>query len=447
MNSSLLYRLEEKPKGTVLLLSSLQWFVFMLANFITVPIVLGQALGLGEADIALFVSHTLLVCGLIGILQVSVGHRLPILEGPAGMWWGVFIVLIEMNKQTGDSASGLLAELQMGLIVSSSVFIGLAVFKLLPKVISLFTPAITGTFLVLLAIQLSPSLIKGVLGIGFRGSEQVLSQIVILSAVLICFTVGLMMKGRGLMRSLAVLISLGVGWLLYAILGMVDFPQEQTAPWVALPTLMPFGTPQWNTGVVLTCLITAGILLSNLVASIQVTAAACGEQTSENMYSRGSLMTGIGTLLTGVFGTVGAVPLTVAASLISLTGIASRLPFIIASLAFIGLGLFPKLGLALSSIPQPVAYAVLFTVFGQLLGFGLRDLKKLELDQRDVFIVGLGLLTGAGMLFIPGTAWSAFPSIVGYVAGNGLIIGVGTAIVLEHLIFRKRMKQNEEGVQ
>ncbi|WP_010269298.1 purine/pyrimidine permease [Paenibacillus senegalensis] len=441
--SSLSYKLNDKPRGTVLFFSSLQWFVFMLANFVTVPVVLGQALGLAEAELALFVSRTLFLCGGIGALQVLFGHRLPILEGPAGMWWGVFVVLIGLHMQTGLPAQSLMLELQMGLLVCSAVFILLALFRLLPKVLHWFTPAVTGTFLVLLAFQLSPSLVQGVLGIGYRGSEQVIPLVMSISGLLIGLTVGLMLKGRGLIKNLAVLISIGAGWLIYAALGLVDLPDSRNTDWVAWPSWLPYGLPQWNTGVVLTCLITAGILLSNLVASIKVTAEASEEKTDMSTYSRGSLITGVGTFMSGLLGTVGAVPLTAAASLISLTGIASRLPFLLASAAFIVLGMFPKLGLLLSSIPQPVAYAVLFAVFGQLLGFGLRDLKKLKLDQRDVFIVGLSLLAGAGVLFINGDAWSVFPPVVGYLAGNGLIIGVALAIILEHVIFRNRASLEE----
>lgn len=445
--SALSYKLNDKPKGTVLLFSSLQWFIFMLANFVTVPVVLAQALGLAEAETAMFVSRTLFVCGMIGAFQVILGHRLPILEGPAGMWWGVFVVLIGLQVQAGLPAQNVLLELQMGLLVCSAVFILLALFKLLPKVLHLFTPAVTGTFLVLLAFQLTPSLIRGVLGIGFRGSEQVIPLVLCISGLLIGLTVGLMLKGRGLVKNLAVLFSLAAGWVIYAAFGLVDVPDSKSTDWLAWPAWLPYGIPQWNTGVVLTCLITACILLSNLVASIKVTAEACEEKVDNNTYSRGSLVTGAGTFLSGLLGTVGAVPLTAAASLISLTGIASRLPFLLASAAFIALGLFPKLGLLLSSIPQPVAYAVLFAVFGQLLGFGLRDFKKLKLDQRDVFIIGLSLLTGAGVLFIDGSAWSVFPPVVGYLAGNGLIIGVALAILLEHVIFRSRAQaaKEEEG--
>ncbi|MFD0869102.1 Putative purine permease ybbY [Chlamydia abortus] len=436
---ALLYKLNERPKGTVLWLSAIQWFIFMLANFITVPLVLGLTLGLSGEEISFYTSRTLFLCGLIGAIQVMFGHRLPIIEGPAGMWWGVFLVLITMNMQMGGTTQTLLAELEMGLIVSSLVFILLAVFRLLNRLRALFTPVVTGTFLVLLSMQVSKSLVEGVLGIGYEGSDQVIPKIVLLSLLLISFTVGIMMKAKGMLKSMAVLIGLGTGWLLYALLGMVRFPEEQ-APWAALPQVFPFGVPQWNTGIVITCVITSAILLSNLIASIQVFASAADEKVTDSMINRGSFMTGIGTLLAGLFGTVAAVPLTAAASMVVLTRIASRLPFLLASIGFIVLGLLPRVGQWLSTIPQPVGYAILFTVFGQLLGFGLRDYKRMELNLKDLFIIGFSLLSGVGLMFVPGSAWANLPSVFGYIVGNGLIVGVTLSIVLEHVVFKRKQQ-------
>ncbi|WP_213521969.1 purine/pyrimidine permease [Paenibacillus sp. J31TS4] len=434
--SAMQYKLNEHPRGTVLWFSSLQWFIFMMANVITVPIVLGHALGLGEVDTALYMSRTLLLCGAIGLLQVLFGHRFPIIEGPAGMWWGVIVVLLDMHLRAGGDALLLLRELEMGLGVGALVFLLLGVFRLLPHIKFLFTPIVTGAFLILLAIQMSKSILSGVLGIGFEGSTVVVPKIALLSLLLIGLTVGLMVKGRGLIKSMAVLIGLAAGWGVYAVLGMLHMP-EAAAPAFELPQLLPFGPPVWNTGVVVTCVLTSVILLSNLIASVQVFAEAAEEPAPGKLYSRGSVMTGAGTLAAGLFGTAPAVPLTAAASLVSLTGIASRLPFLLASAEMMVLGLFPAVGQLLSTIPQPVGYAVLFTVFGQLLGFGLKDIKRLALTQRELFIIGFTLLTGGGLMFLPSEVWAELPSLATYILGNGLIVGVVLAILLEHVVFRE----------
>ncbi|WAH36631.1 purine/pyrimidine permease [Alicyclobacillus dauci] len=433
----LLYHLNERPKGGELILSSIQWFIFSLANVITVPIVLGQALGLPANEVAQFTERTFFVCGLVGLVQSVLGHRYAIIEGPAGMWWGVFLVLIQMTKDEHGSTGQLLQELELGLIVAGVVFIILGLFGLLGFIRKLFTPVVTGTFLVLLALQVSKSLIEGVLGIGFRNHTTVSPEIVLLSVILMVVTILLMFRGKGMVKSIAVLIGLILGWIVYAVLGLIDAPNTHV-PAFHLPSIFPFGPPKFHLGVTITCAITAIILLSNLIASIQAFGAAAGESPTNATYNRGSLFTGIGTAIAGIFGAVGVVPLTAAASLVSLTGIASRLPFIIASSAVGLLGFFPYIGSLVATLPSPVGYAVLFTVFGQLLGFGLLDYKRLKLDQRDIFVVGIALLTGVGIYFIPGTAWMGLPPVLGYLLDNGLIVGIVLVLLLEHVIFRRK---------
>lgn len=432
----LLYRVNESPKGTILIFSSIQWFVFTLANIITVPIVLGLALGLSTDQIALFTERSFFICGLIGLLQAIFGHRYPIIEGPAGMWWGVFLVLIQMTEGGQGSIANLLQEIELGLIIAGIVFIVLGLFGLLGIIRKLFTPVVTGVFLVLLALQISRSLIEGILGIGFRSNETVSPEIVLLSVILIAVTILMMFKGKGIIKSIAILIGLIFGWILYALLGLTDVPHTDV-PVFTLPAIFPFGPPKFHLGVTITCAITALVLLSNLIASIQALGSASNEDPTNKTYNRGSLFTGMGTALAGMLGTVGMVPLAVSASLVSLTGIASRLPFIISSAAIAVLGLFPYIGSFVATLPEPVGFAILFAVFVQFLGFGLLDFKRLQMDQRDIFAVGIPLLTGAGIYFIPTAAWMGLPPMLGYLAGNGLIVGIVLALVMEHIVFRR----------
>ncbi|GMA49581.1 hypothetical protein GCM10025857_09380 [Alicyclobacillus contaminans] len=273
----LIYRLDQRPRGGALWLSTLQWFMFTLANIITVPIVVGHAFHLSAAGIAMFTERTFFVCGVIGFLQAWLGHRFPVIEGPAGMWWGVFLVLVQMAVDKGQSLGVLLQELELGLMVGGLVFIVLGVSGQLGRVRRLFTPAVTGTFLILVALQVAHSLVEGVLGIGFRGRETVAPEVAGLSVLVLAVAMGLMFKARGMVQSISVLIGLGCGWVLFSVFGLVDAPVADT-PWVALPSLLPFGPPKWNLGVCLTGAITGGILLSNLIASLQALAAAAGSR-------------------------------------------------------------------------------------------------------------------------------------------------------------------------
>ena len=352
------------------------------------------------------------------------------------MWWGVFLVLIEMAKATGEPMHDLERGIELGLVIAGALYVLLSACGWLDGIRKLFTPVVTGCFLVILGLQLSGSIVSGMFGIGWRGHQTVNLETTLLSLVLLALTVGLMAWGRGIWKTIAVLISLGAGWLLYGVFGLLQMPTLH--PVFALPQIFAFGTPLWHSGIVVTALLTAFILLSNLIASIQLFASAIGVEPEPIRFRRGTLVSGVGTAITGLFSAVGLVPLTTSSSLVSLTGIASRLPFLVASAMLTLIGLFPSIGELAATLPSPAGYAVLFVVFGQLLGFGLKDFHKLLMDQRDLFVLSIPLLAGVGVLFVPEMAWRSLPPIFAYVLGNGLILGTILVLILEHVVFRRR---------
>ena len=85
-----------------------------------------------------------------------------------------------------------------------------------------------------------------------------------------------------------------------------------------LPHILPFGLPRFQPGIVITPVITAIVLLSNIIASIQAfdSVTRC---PSPGAYSQGTLITGIGTSLSGLLGVVGNVPISGSASFVSIT--------------------------------------------------------------------------------------------------------------------------------
>lgn len=423
---------------SVLCLATLQWLAFTVANVVTVPVVLGQAFALSPAETARLMDQTFIAVGVVCLAQSLAGHRFPVIEGPAGMWWSVFLILAQITREVGASLAQLLQELEFGLLVAGAVTVLLVACGLLQVTRKLFTPAVTGTFLVLLCLQISRSVVAGVLGIGYEGHPGVNPQVAILCVALIAFTMFLMVKGRGLLQSLAVLVSLAVGWACFAAAGLADTPRWSQAGWWAWPAVLPWGHPRFHLGVAVTCVITSLILLSNLIASIQTMGRTLGVSAGRDRFWRGTLLTGWGTALAGMLGAPGLIPLATSASLVSLTRIGARLPFVLGSALLVVLGLVPKFGQFAAALPSPVGYAVLFTVFGQLLGLGLRDLKQLAMDQRDLFVVSISLLAGAGLFFLSAQAWSSIPAVVAYLFDNGLIVGVVLVLVLEHLVFRRR---------
>ena len=79
----------------------------------------------------------LFVLGIAGILQAVIGHRLPIQEGPAGVWWGVFTLYASLGIEMFGSANNTLRVLSFCFLVSGVLFIILALLGLIDKIAKL----------------------------------------------------------------------------------------------------------------------------------------------------------------------------------------------------------------------------------------------------------------------------------------------------------------------
>lgn len=155
-----------------IILSSLQWVAFMLVSAIVAPIVIGNAFGMSPVEIATFLQRTIFVMSCAALLQVLFGHRLPIAEGPAGLWWGTFVVYAGLVTSGALSVGSALRQLEATMLLCGLFFLIIGLFRLVQPIKKLFTPLVTGTFLILLVAQLGSSFVKGILGVGYLSNAS-----------------------------------------------------------------------------------------------------------------------------------------------------------------------------------------------------------------------------------------------------------------------------------
>ncbi len=419
-------------------LGALQWFVFLLANAMALPIVIGEIFQLQTTDVAGLMQRTFFVVGITSFLQGWIGHRLPIADGPAGIWLGVFVIMGEMAVRQGSDLTLTLQSLQGGMLVTAGILIFLGVLGWIQKFLRFFTPLVTGTYLLLLAIQLSGVFLKGMLGIeGESLSIHPGAALVGLGVFLL--VLGVSAWGRGWIKSYAVLIGLVLGWILYEGFGLRETAAiSQSGSF--LPEVFAWGMPQWDLGMALSGVLVAMILISNTVGSLTAVGEVLrpGSSLDKQALNRGGWMGGIANALSAIFSTVGMVPLSVSAGLIRLTGQKRMRPFLIACLLFTGMALIPPIIRFLATVPGPVAYAVLFASFAQLIGIGLQTILRDKLDERRLTILGVTLMVGVGTMFLPVELFSTLPSVVQSIASNGLLLGTLVAVTLEQIWVTKR---------
>ncbi|WP_284646072.1 purine/pyrimidine permease [Paenibacillus silviterrae] len=415
-------------------LASLQWLVFLLANALALPIVIGDLYGFTPDEVAGLMQRTFFVVGLASLLQGWLGHRLPLADGPAGIWLGVFVILGGLARSQGTDAFETLRSLEGSMLLAGILLIALSALGLFRRIMFLFTPLVTGSFLMLLSLQLSGVFLKGTLGLSDDGSGLQAGP-AITGLCIFVLVLSLSLWGKGWWKSYAVLIGIVTGWLVFALSGWIREPLPLQGI-LRLPEVLVWGMPSFNAGTSLSSVLVALVLLSNLVASYEAMNQALpdrkGAEDSRSL-SRGGLWAGGNTVLSALLSTVGTVPLSVSAGFVRMTGQTRLRPFLIACVSLCVIAIFPAIASVLSQLPGPVAYAALLSTFAQMFGIGLSTVLRQSLDQRRMSILGITLSMGAAVLFLPPPMFRVLPPVLQPILGNGLLVSMMLSILLEQL--------------
>ncbi|EEM03016.1 MULTISPECIES: purine/pyrimidine permease [Bacillus] len=421
-------------------LSALQWALFILAGSLIVPISVAASYGLEGAEAIAFVQRTLFVLGFAGLLQAIFGHRLPIQEGPAGLWWGIFSLYASLGVVLFGSNNETLRVLQYAFLLSGIICIILSIFGLIDKLVRYFTPTVIGTYLFLLVAQLSGSFLKGMFGLDGQHTE-VQANVFILSLIVILLSFFIMKLP--IIGQYSVLFSIVFGWILFACFGLSN-PVTPVTDIIRLPSLFVFGLPRIEWNMAITVVFVTLLLLTNMLASIRVVQKVVSkyeEGAVQNRFKHAGIITGINQLLGGLFSAIGPVAISGSAGFIATTNIYKRLPFLLGSSFIIIISIFPKITSFFAAIPVAVGYAAIYPVFASMIGLAFREYDTVENKERLFRVAGLSLFTGIGVMFVPPQAFSTLPPFLASFLSNGLVLGSIMAILLEVLFSRSKEKQ------
>ncbi|CAM4056779.1 purine/pyrimidine permease [Bacillus wiedmannii] len=421
-------------------LSALQWALFILAGSLIVPISVATNYGLDGAEAIAFVQRTLFVLGFAGLLQAIFGHKLPIQEGPAGLWWGIFSLYASLGVVLFGSSNETLKVLQYAFLLSGIICIILSVFGLIDKLVRYFTPTVIGTYLFLLVAQLSGSFLKGMFGLDGQHTE-VQADVFILSLIVILLSFFIMKLP--IIGQYSVLFSIVFGWILFACFGLSN-PVTPVTDIIRFPSLFVFGMPRIEWNMAITVVFVTLLLLTNMLASIRVVQRIVSKyekNAAPDRFKQAGIITGINQLLGGLFSAIGPVAISGSAGFIATTNIYKRLPFMLGSSFIIFVSIFPKITSFFAAIPVAVGYAAIYPVFASMIGLAFREYETVQDKERLFKVAGLSIFTGVGVMFVPAGAFSTLPPFLASFLSNGLVLGSVMAILLEILFSRSTEKQ------
>ncbi|MFC5790517.1 nitrate reductase [Agromyces tardus] len=281
----------------------------------------------------------------------------------------------------------------------------------------LMPPVVSGAIVALIGFNLAP-----VAKANF--TEAPLTALITLASVIVA-SVGF----RGLLGRMSILLGVAIGYVAAVIQGQVDFTSVGEAAWVGLPSFHlpanPFAEPAvW--GILPAFLPVVLVLVAENVGHIRGVAQMT--DASVNRFTgRALLADGLATTVAGLFGGSGTTTYGENIGVMAATRIYSTAAYWVAGSFAVLLGLSPKVGAVINTIPPGVLGGITTALYGLIGVIGV----KIWVDNRVDFSKPVNQFTAATALII-GIADFTFSA--GQVTFNGIAIGTIAAIVIYHLM-------------
>ncbi len=444
-NEQLRYEPDDSCPPVATLNVALQGAAIALSNAVSLVTIFAVASQGSESYLAWAVFAALVIAGAVTALQASrigrLGSGYILLMGPAAPFLGVCVLAVT------EAGMAVMASL----IIAASL-VQFAVAFWLAQLRRIITPVVSGVTFMMVAAAAMP--------IGAARLDDVPTGLLPLAgpavgAVTLFGAAALMLRASGLLRLMAIPITLLAGCLAAVLLGVYDIRRAVEAPWFALPefSAWPGLGPVLN--VEFLSLLPVFLIVSAVVAVKSGGEGAAIQQASRRRPRaidfrgvQGTLNAGgTGVLLSGIAGILPVLiylPSTVA--LINFTGVAARRTGLVIGVILIGIALLPKFIAVLLTIPRPVTGAILMVVMGLIFVEGVRTIIQDGLNQQKAVIVGLSLSIGIG-LQVQNVLTDTLGSPWGATLGNGIVASVLAATVLsaisEMTLTRRRRMEGE----
>jgi NCS2 family nucleobase:cation symporter-2 len=418
----------------------LQHVLVMYAGAIAVPLIIGRALKLEPADVAFLISADLFTCGIVTLIQSLgatqwFGVRLPVMMGVT------FAAVQPMQVMASANGGPEGARAIFGAIIAAGV-IAMLLAPLMSKLLRFFPPVVTGSIILVIGVSLmriginwvfgnpvgptAPQLVdpahadwlkavtEGVAAGTMTGVPDAPAGLalapkmanpayaplgnILVSAVVLAAILLIARYGRGFVANIAVLLGIVIGAVIAIALGHMSFAKAADAAWFGMITPFHFGMPTFQLVPIITMTLVMIVVMIESTGMFLALGEMTGRKVTPPMLAAGLRTDGLGTVIGGIFNTFPYTSFSQNVGLVGVTGIRSRFVCVAGGLILIVLGLIPKMGALVESIPTMVLGGAGLVMFGMVAATGIRILSAVDFttSRNNLFIVAVSI--GMGMI-------------------------------------------------
>lgn len=384
------------------------------------------------ANLSLEDTQSFLACSILGM---ALATFLQSWGGKLGS--GAFIVHIPDPIMVPFIAI-VIGQYGLGGVLPAAVLAGcaaLAISRVVPHLRPLFPPTVMGVVVTVGGF----SLVRGALehSLGLDDKYVIDPYSFVIALVTLSVIVGFSIWGTKAMKLFSLLAGMVAGIVAAAALGYVHgLERFATTPLFALPHVP---TPVFgiDPGMLAVIVMVALLVQLDTFASVVIVDKmddADWRRADMKMVSGGIQANGLGNLVAGL---LGAMPTATSSANIGLshaTRSTSRYIGIAAALMIAVVALLPQVTLALTLIPTPVIGAIEIYAAGFFAVSGLELAASRALDSRGIFMIGISLTVGLGVMLMPELVENVPPALH-HMVGSGFVMAGVTAVLL-NLLFR-----------
>ena len=364
------------------------------------------------------------------IFFVAVGGRVPSYLGSSFAFIGPVAAVVG-SSAAGTFDAAAIPEALGGIVVAGAVYAligGLVHVGGSGWIDALMPPLVTGAVVAIIGLNLAPA------ARDLAANDPAIAIVTVLAIFIVALYTG------GLLARLPILLGTAAGYLAALLLGGtsaggrtqlgvdirgVDFGPVRDAARFGVPD---FVAPTFSWSAISLIAPVAIVLVAENTGHIKAVSAMTDRDLMPYL-GRGFVGDGVATMVAGFGGGTGVTTYAENIGVMAVTRVYSTLIFVIAALVAIGLGLSPKFGALIGSIPLGVLGGVTTVLFGLIAATGAR----IWVDNRVDFTKGANLFVAATVLIVGAADYTLR---FGDFELGGIALGTFGAIVLYRVFGR-----------
>jgi uracil-xanthine permease len=301
-----------------------------------------------------------------------------------------------------------------GIVAAGLVFflVGLLVerrgFRLIE---ALMPPVVTGSIVALIGLNLAPVARDNFV------RQPGIAGVTLAAILVICVAV------RGFLGRLSIFLGVLIGYVCAVAIGQVDRSGMFQAAWFGLP---PLQFPSFDARAIVLILPVVVVLIAENTGHVKAVAAMTGRNLDGSL-GRAFMGDGLATMLAGFGGGSGTTTYAENIGVMAATRVYSTAAYAVAAVAAILLGLCPRFGALIGTIPAGVLGGATTILYGMIAVLGARIWIEARVDFRDP----VNLLTAAIALTVGAANYTVH---LGSFEFNGIALGSFGAIAVYHLL-------------